>query len=136
VIAALIIAAVLGGDIPLDNPRNEARAQELMREIRCVVCENEPVSQSTADAAIDMRRVIREQVAKGQTNEGIRKYFSERYGEKVLFRPSAEGAGLLIWLFPFLLLVGAGGVIFARSRARKSAALPPLPDEGLEEAQS
>jgi cytochrome c-type biogenesis protein CcmH len=135
VIAALVIAAVLGGDIPLDNPRNEARAQELMREIRCVVCENEPVSQSTADAAIDMRRVIREQVATGADNDKIRKYFAARYGEKVLFRPSADGAGLLIWLFPFALLVGAGGLIFARSRARKGTNLAPLVDEALDDAQ-
>lgn len=135
-IAALIMAAVLGTDTPLDSPRQEARAQDLMREIRCVVCENEPVSQSTADVAIDMRRVIREQISAGQTNDQIRRFFAARYGEKVLFRPSTDGAGLLIWGFPFALLLGAGGVIFARSRLRKSETLAPLADDAAEDART
>jgi cytochrome c-type biogenesis protein CcmH len=62
-IAAMVMAFVIGGDTPLDDSRQEARAQALMREIRCVVCENEPVSHSTADIAVDMRRQIRTQVA-------------------------------------------------------------------------
>ncbi len=132
-ITALVFAVVLGADTPLANPREEERAQALMREIRCVVCENEPVSHSTADIARDMRRMIREQVQAGATNDQVRKYFSDRYGQFVLFRPPTEGFGMLLWLFPFTLLAAAGGAIFWRLRGRRRARLSPLVDEGLDE---
>ncbi|MEZ5937581.1 MAG: cytochrome c-type biogenesis protein [Hyphomonadaceae bacterium] len=122
-IAALLLAIAVGGDTPLDNPDQEARAQSLMREIRCVVCENEPVSHSTADIAVDMRRTIRSQVAAGESNEAVREFFAERYGQFVLFRPPTNGAGALIWLFPFALLAVIGAVMLRGAfRWRKSHA--------------
>ncbi|MBI1360911.1 MAG: cytochrome c-type biogenesis protein CcmH [Alphaproteobacteria bacterium] len=133
-IAALVMAIAVSGDLPLADPEKEARAQSLMREIRCVVCENEPVSQSTADIAVDMRRVIRQQVMEGDTNDEVRKYFSDRYGQFVLFRPPVTGLGLLLWVFPFLLLLGAGGAIAARlSRTRKKH-LAPLADDQVDDS--
>lgn len=132
-IAALIMAIAVSGDLPLADPDKEAQAQSLMREIRCVVCENEPVSQSTADIAVDMRRVIRQQVMEGESNNEVRKYFSDRYGQFVLFRPPVTGLGLLLWIFPFLLLLGAGGTIAARlSRTRKKG-LAPLPEDQVDD---
>jgi cytochrome c-type biogenesis protein CcmH len=128
-IAALLIAMVIGGETPLEDAKLEARAQSLMREIRCVVCENEPVSQSTADIAVDMRRMIRTEIEHGSTDAEVRTYFSERYGQFVLFRPSASGLGLLLWTFPFLLLVGAGGLIGARMFRHRHRELAPLPDD-------
>jgi cytochrome c-type biogenesis protein CcmH len=130
VIAELLMAFQLAADTPLTNPRDEARAQALMREIRCVVCENEPVSQSTADIAVDMRRVIREQVEQGQSDSAVRKFFSEKYGEFVLFRPSVTGAGLLLWAFPFVLLAGVGGWLAFGAFSKRRRDLKPLTDEG------
>jgi cytochrome c-type biogenesis protein CcmH len=135
VIAAMLFAVVVASDAPLDNPRSEARAQELMREIRCVVCENEPVSQSTAEVAIDMRRTIREQVAAGAGDGQIRDFFAQRYGDKVLFRPRSSGGWMLIWLFPFVLLAGVAGLILARARKPKSASLPPLAEDEVGESK-
>ena len=131
-IAALLMAVVVSGDLPLPNAEQEARAQSLMREIRCVVCENEPVSQSTADIAVDMRRVIRQQVEAGQDDNQVRKFFSDRYGQFVLFRPPTSGLGLLLWIFPFVLLLGAGGLIAARLAGNRKRALSPLPDDQAE----
>jgi cytochrome c-type biogenesis protein CcmH len=131
-IAALLMAVVVSGDLPLPDAAKEARAQALMREIRCVVCENEPVSQSTADIAVDMRRVIREQVDSGADDNQVRKFFSDRYGQFVLFRPPTNGLGLMLWIFPFLLLVGAGGVIAARLAGARKKGLSPLPDDQAE----
>jgi cytochrome c-type biogenesis protein CcmH len=128
-ILSLVMAVVLGGEQPLDDAREEARAQALMREIRCVVCENEPVSQSTADIAVDMRRTIRNQVSQGSSDAEVRSFFSERYGDFVLFRPPASGLGLLLWIFPFALLAGAGAVIGMRLFARRRKDLPPLQDD-------
>ncbi len=133
-IAALLMAVVVSGDFPLPDAQKEARAQSLMREIRCVVCENEPVSQSTADIAVDMRRVIRQQVEAGSDDNQVRKFFSDRYGQFVLFRPPTSGLGLLLWIFPFGLLLVAGGVIAARLAGNRKKALLPLPDDQADDA--
>jgi cytochrome c-type biogenesis protein CcmH len=131
-IAALVMAFVIGGDTPLDDSRQEARAQALMREIRCVVCENEPVSHSTADIAVDMRRQIRTQVAEGVSDDAVRKYFSDRYGDFVLFRPPSNGLGVLIWLFPFALVAVAAAVMGTRALRKKRSMLEPLAEDSPE----
>ncbi len=121
-LAALAIA--LAAETPLADPALEARAQALMREMRCVACENEPVSQSAAPIAEDMRMRIRELVAEGRSDEEIRDWFEARYGTFVLFRPPARGPdGLLLWGLPFLLLAAgaAVGLALAGQRRRQSS---------------
>ena len=129
-IAALLMAFQLATEAPLPDAGQEARAQNLMREIRCVVCENEPVSQSTADIAVDMRRTIRLQVEQGASDAEVRRYFSDRFGQFVLFRPPTEGLGVLLWAFPFGLLAGAAGFMGWRSLRSRKRDLAPLPDDG------
>ena len=120
-IASVLIAFAAGA--PLEDPAQEMRAQALMREVRCVACENEPVSQSSAPIAEDMRARIREMVAEGATDAEIRDWFVSRYGEFVLFRPPARDlASWLLWSFPFILL-GAGvaiGTVLAMNAKRKT----------------
>lgn len=131
-IAGALIALLLqaaGSDVPLDDATKEARAQGLMRELRCVVCENEPISQSTADIAVDMRRVVRVQIDKGQTDAEVRQYFVDRYGQFVSFRPPSDGWGVALWAFPFLLLTGVGGAIGYRMVRSRKAGLTPIPDD-------
>ncbi len=131
-IAGAIIALLLqaaGSDVPLDDATKEARAQGLMRELRCVVCENEPISQSTADIAVDMRRVVRVQIEKGQTDTEVRQYFVDRYGQFVSFRPPSDGWGVALWAFPFLLLIGVGGAMGYRMVRARKAGLTPIPDD-------
>lgn len=134
-IVALLLAFQLATEAPLPDAAQEARAQGLMREIRCVVCENEPVSQSTADIAVDMRRKIRDQVSEGKSDGEIRGYFIERYGQYVSLRPPTEGLGLLLWAFPFALLVGVAGLIGWRSLRSRHRELAPLPDDGRGDPQ-
>lgn len=124
-LASLLIPLILAAgsvDQPLDDADAEARAQQLMREIRCVSCENEPISQSASEIARDMRKVVRDQVDSGKSDAEIREWFAERYGDFVLFRPKASGGGVFLWLFPFALLVYAAImlVLFIRARARSS----------------
>ncbi len=130
-IAALVLAVVIGGDTPLPDASHEARAQDLMREIRCVVCENEPVSHSTADIAVDMRRTIRSQVEQGRSNEQIRDFFAERYGQFVLFRPPTTGFGALVWVFPFALLAIFAAVFGRALMTRRKPDLSPESAEDL-----
>ncbi|MFC7290873.1 cytochrome c-type biogenesis protein [Hirschia litorea] len=122
---ALILAAALS-DAPLQDAALEARAQMLMREIRCVSCENEPISQSASEIAGDMRHLVRSQIQDGASDEQVRSWFAERYGEFVLFRPKASGGGAFLWTFPFVLLAWVGGALFLGARAKRRRNLKPL----------
>ena len=127
---ALILQATAALDTPLPDATQEARAQALMREIRCMVCENEPVSQSTADMAVDARRKIRQLVSGGNSDQQVRNFFVERYGEFVSFRPGSW----LLWIFPFVLLAGAGAWLAARSFSKRHRELAPLADDRSDES--
>lgn len=120
---ALAAAAV----VPLDDPRLEARARALDAEIRCVACQNEPISQSTAEIAGDMRRLVRERLAAGDSDSEIRAYFQARYGDFVLFRPPLDARTWLLWTAPGLILL-AGGLVALRTLRLQGA--PPAPEEG------
>ncbi len=111
----------------------EARAQDLMREIRCAACENEPISQSAAEIAGNMRERVRVLVAEGASDEEVRDWFAARYGEFVLFRPEAGGpGGWLLWGGPFgLLLIGAAVVWTLARRRKASGMVEAVPPEDL-----
>jgi cytochrome c-type biogenesis protein CcmH len=114
----------------LDDPAEEARAQLLMRELRCVACENEPISQSSAAIAEDMRVRVRVMIDEGASDDEVRDWFESRYGEFVLFRPSSKGVdGVILWGGPFGLLLIGGLIVFAFARRRKSGAEPVRPED-------
>lgn len=110
---------------PLDDPAQEKRAQSLEQEIRCVVCENEPISQSTAEIALDMRRLVREQVAAGESDGEIRRFFSDRYGDFVLLRPPVDPRTWALWAAPILLILLGGLAAFGARRASANEAFEP-----------
>ncbi len=127
-LAALLLAA--SAPSALGDPAQEARAQSLEREIRCVQCENEPIAQSTADIADDMRALVRERIAAGDSDEDIRGFFRQRYGDFVLFRPPFDARTWALWAAP-LLLGGAGLVaVLAGRRRRTAAAVGFTPEDG------
>ncbi|MEQ1820704.1 MAG: cytochrome c-type biogenesis protein [Terricaulis sp.] len=127
-IAALLLATV--APATLGDPAQEARAQSLESEIRCVQCENEPIAQSTAEIAADMRTLVRERVAAGDSDAEIRAFFRRRYGDFVLFRPPFDARTWALWAAP-LLLGGAGlAAILAGRRRRRAAAVDFAPEEG------
>ncbi|MEM7766429.1 MAG: cytochrome c-type biogenesis protein [Pseudomonadota bacterium] len=134
---ALILALffpLLQGTAPVLSDVEEARAQDLMREIRCAACENEPISQSAAEIAGNMRERVRIMVSEGASDEEVRDWFAERYGEFVLFRPEAEGpGGWLLWGGPFMLLLVGGALVwqFAR-RGPDTEAIDPVRAEDLQ----
>lgn len=114
----------------LGDPAQEARAQSLDREIRCVQCQNEPIAQSTADIAVDMRALVRERIAAGDSDTEIRAFFRERYGDFVLFRPPFDARTWALWAAPFLLLgVGLAAVTATRRRRVENEA-PLTPEDG------
>lgn len=105
-------------DEALPNPRQEAQAVALMDTIRCVVCQGQPISGSNADLAGDMRRMIRERIAAGDSPDEVRSWLIGKYGDWVSFKPQVKPATLPLWLVPLLAL--AGGIwLVARRLKRK-----------------
>ena len=128
------ILFLLAAEGQLADPAEEARAQDLMREIRCVACENEPISNSGSDIAADMRDRVRAMVAEGQSDAEIRGWFAERYGDFVLFRPPSQGlGGAVLWGAPFLLLLAGAAIVFFVRRRKTGAedAVDPVEPEEL-----
>jgi cytochrome c-type biogenesis protein CcmH len=118
------------------NPALEARMMVLATELRCLVCQNQTIADSHADLAVDLRNQIREQLAKGQNEDQIRTYMTERYGDFVLYKPPFKATTALLWVGPPLLLLGALIGLFlmlrARQRASPDAFDPDLPDDAPE----
>ena len=132
-LAALWAGAALaqGLETPLPDPAQEARAQELHKRIRCLVCQNQSIHESNAELARDLRVVVRERVAAGDTDEQAVAYLVSRYGDWVLLKPPFNGRTLLLWIGPALILVaGMAGVALYLSRNRPTGPdLNPLTAE-------
>lgn len=129
-LAASPVAAVLPDEM-LPDAVEEARAREISKELRCVVCQNQSIDDSDAPLAKDLRIVVREQISMGRSNEQVISYVSERYGDFVLLKPPVKPSTWLLWAGPFLLLgFGAVGlVLWRRPRAAGAADAPLTPEE-------
>lgn len=114
----------------LDDPALEARARALSAELRCLVCQNESIDDSAAPLAQDLRRLVRERILAGDTDEEVLDYIVARYGEYVLLRPRLSPRTWLLWLGPFgALLIGAGAIWWYVRRRGASGANPALSAE-------
>lgn len=102
----------------LPDARQEAQARSLMEEIRCLVCQGQSIADSDAELAGDMRAMIRERIAAGETPGEVRAWLIQRYGEWVTYRPPVEPVTWPLWFAP-LALVGLGLLIAARRMKRR-----------------
>jgi len=115
---------------PLADPVLEARAKALQRELRCVVCQGQSVDESNAPLAADMRRLIREQIETGKTDDEVKAFFVARYGQFVLMNPPVDADTYFLWFGPLVLLViGAAVIGMTIMRARKRLATEPAPED-------
>lgn len=116
--AVALFATPLGAqdyaEVSLPDPQREEQALALMDSIRCVVCQGQPISGSNATIAGDMRRIIRERIAAGESPEQVRAWLVEKYGDWVSFQPSVKQDTLPLWLVPLLALVGGGWLVSRR----------------------
>ena len=103
-------------DRQLPDPKQEARAQALMEELRCLVCQGESIADSNAELAGDMRDLVRRRIAAGEKSSQIRAWLIQRYGSWISYRPTAEPAAWPLWLAPLALL--AIGIWLLRRRIR------------------
>lgn len=132
VIAVLWLGLVPAlAEVQLADPRQEQRARDLSREIRCVVCQSQSVADSDADIAKEVRAIIREQIAAGKSDQEIRDFLVARYGDFVLFDPPFKASTYALWIGPFAILVlaGIGVAIFFRRRAQEPARVAELNPE-------
>ena len=100
----------------------EARARDLSRGLRCMVCQNQSIDDSDAPLARDLRLLVRERIAAGDSNAQVRDFLVARYGEFVLLQPRFNPHTYLLWLLPPLALGGGGVALWLQQRRRRSAA--------------
>ena len=121
-------------DEMLDDPELEARAREISKGLRCLVCRNENIDDSNADLARDLRIEVRERLLAGDTNEETVNFLVDRYGEYVLLKPTASGSNKVLYLAgPVMMVIAAlGGVLYLRRRSR----VPAKAEETLSEDEA
>ncbi|HEU4665182.1 MAG TPA: cytochrome c-type biogenesis protein [Dokdonella sp.] len=125
--SALAFAAI--DPLPFKDRAEEVRFQNLTKQLRCLVCQNESLNDSSAPLAADLRRDVFEQMRAGKSDDEIKQWLTARYSDFVLYDPPLRGGTILLWFGP-LLVLGAGAVAVAlnvRRRARRAAAQPAAP---------
>lgn len=134
----MLISLLLSGQVwagearPLaDDPVVEARLKQLAVELRCLVCQNQTLADSNAPLAEDLRREVREMIAKDMSDKEIIEFLVARYGDFVLYRPPLKPTTTLLWVGPFVLLaIGATALVMTlRRRAHKVIDVPVTDEE-------
>ena len=133
VLVFIVPSSAVEAPAAAENPEIEARMMAVATELRCLVCQNQTIADSHAGLAEDLRRQIREMLAKGKSEREILDYMTERYGDFVLYRPPFKPATALLWIGPALLMAVALTALATvlRRRQRMSAEVfdPDTPDE-------
>ncbi|HKD48465.1 MAG TPA: cytochrome c-type biogenesis protein, partial [Rhizomicrobium sp.] len=118
-IFSLLLAASMGSTaiaVPVadtfSDPTMETRARALQRQLRCLVCQGESIDESQAPLAAELRHLVRQQMAQGKSDTQIRQFLVTRYGDFILMRPPLQPDTYFLWLLPFVVLLGAGGVAY------------------------
>lgn len=119
---AWIGASLANQPLEFDDPAQEQRFQNLTEELRCLVCQNQSLADSDAFLAQDLRKEIHDMMAAGRSDDEIKAYMVERYGDFVLYRPPVQSNTLLLWAAPLLLLL-IGAVVIARAVSKRAALL-------------
>jgi cytochrome c-type biogenesis protein CcmH len=127
-LAASLGSAALAAPVAdtFSNQAMETRARALQRQLRCLVCQGESIDESQAPLAAELRHLVREQMAKGKSDSQIKQFLVARYGDFILMEPPLQPDTYFLWLAPFVVLLGAGGVaywVIRRSKPADSASL-------------
>jgi cytochrome c-type biogenesis protein CcmH len=138
ILAALALAGALAFSLPagavnpderLADPALEARARDLSKSLRCLVCQNQSIDASNADLAHDLRVLVRERLTAGDTDAQVLAYLKARYGDYVLLKPPVERATWLLWFGPGAALLIGIGALALRRRTRPAAPAPLSAEE-------
>jgi cytochrome c-type biogenesis protein CcmH len=126
-VVAFFAAAALGASAKeaapaVEDPALEARMQAIAVELRCLVCQNQTIADSSADLAVDLRNQVKQMLREGKSQREIIDYMTARYGDFVLYRPPVKGTTMLLWYGPALALLAglAALVVTLRRRSRRA----------------
>ena len=103
----------------LQNKEQEIRARNISKNIRCVICQNQSIDESNSPLAKDLRILIRDKIKSGKTDKEIYNFLTDRYGDFVLLKPAFKLNTIILWIFPFLLLILAIIIIFLNNKKYK-----------------
>lgn len=117
---ALACGIATAADAPAaaSDPALEKRVMRISEELRCLVCQNQTIADSHAELAVDLRNQVREMLRKGMSEEEIKRYMVDRYGDFVLYRPPVKGTTWVLWAGPFALLFVGLGFLYFKLRQR------------------
>ncbi|MDU8929966.1 cytochrome c-type biogenesis protein [Alisedimentitalea sp. MJ-SS2] len=130
-LASTLSVMAIGADEMFADPAEEARAREIGRQLRCLVCQNQSIFDSNAALAKDLRVVVRERMEAGDEDGAVLDYIASKYGDYVLLNPRVRGATIVLWAAPLGLLVFAIGTVMLYHRRRLATRSP----EKLTEAE-
>ena len=103
-------------DEVLENQKQELRARNISKNIRCMVCQNQSIDESNAPLARDLRILIRNKIIEGNKDEEIYKFLTDRYGDFILLKPRLKLSTLVLWFLPFIFLVIGIFIIFSHNK--------------------
>ena len=103
----------------LQNPKQEMRARDISKNIRCLVCQNQSIDDSAAPLAKDLRALIREKVQENDTDEEIYKFLTDRYGDFILLKPPFQISTFLLWSLPFVFFIIGIFILFLHNKKSK-----------------
>ncbi|MBL0140818.1 MAG: cytochrome c-type biogenesis protein CcmH [Betaproteobacteria bacterium] len=128
-LAASLAAWGQSNEIAHPDPKVEARLKSIAEELRCLVCQNQTIADSNAPLALDLRQQTRSMIAAGKTDDEIRSYMVDRYGDFVLYKPPFNAATALLWVGPgLLILLGFAALVIMIRRRNAATGEAPLPD--------
>jgi len=119
-------AGAIDTDKRFDDPKLQARYEQLISEVRCLQCQNQSIKDSNVSLAADLRREIARMIEEGKSDEDIADFLVVRYGEFALYRPRTTGKTLVLWIAPFLLVLLG---VFALARVVKHRISLPIGDD-------
>ena len=103
----------------LQKPQQEIRARNITKNIRCLVCQNQSIDESSAPLAKDLRALIRAKVQKNETDEEIYKFLTDRYGDFILLKPPFKISTFLLWSLPFVFFIAGIFILFSHNKKSK-----------------
>src|SRR6266849_6237615 len=119
VLISLAAMALAKDAQPVEDPQIEQRMQALTQQLRCLVCQSETLADSPSDWAADVRKLIREQMKAGKSDQEIIAFLTQRYGDPVLYNPPVKATTYLLWFGPFVLLLGGTLMLYRYLKHRR-----------------
>jgi len=106
-------------DEVLENQKQELRARNISKNIRCMVCQNQSIDESSAPLAKDLRILIRNKIIQGNKDKEIYKFLSDRYGDFILLKPPFKLSTLVLWFLPFIFFIVGVSIVFLHNKKSK-----------------